>query len=317
MSRERTMRARECVVRTTCVVVSSFRKESCGVRNARFKLLGGEMPQNIRDVMTSNPSTVDAEKSVAYAAKMMRQEDVGLAPIVEGDRLIGMLTDRDIATRIAAEGRDPDQVKVRDVASKQLITIDPGQDLDEALRKMAQHQVRRLPVVEEDGRLVGVVAQADIARDGDDMRTGQLVEEISESGGRMSSMEEQQFPRQVEVEQPQVETMLGEEPQVEERQSEEEGISKVQSSSRVRRKPAAGKRKTAARKSTGTRKRKTASRKRSTAKRATAKKRSTAKRKTTSRKRSTAKRKTTSRKRSTAKRSTTKRRGTAKKRGTA
>src|SRR6266568_2841973 len=341
MSPETTMRAREYVVRTTCVVFSSFRKESCGVRNARFKLLGGEMPQNIRDVMTSNPCTIDAEKSVAYAAKMMLEEDVGLAPIVEGDRLIGMLTDRDIATRIAAEGRDPDRVKVRDVASKQLITIDPGQDLDEALRKMAQHQVRRLPVVEEDGRLVGVVAQADIARDGDDMRTGQLVEEISESGGRMSSMEEQQFPRQVEVEQPQVETLLGEEPQVEERQSEEEGISKVQSSSRGRRKRSATKRKTAARKSTGTRKRKTASRKRSTAKRATAKKRSTAKRKTTSRKRSTAKRstakrrgtakkrstakrkttsrkrstakrKTTSRKRSTAKRSTTKRRGTAK-----
>src|SRR6266498_4253959 len=160
MSRERTMRARECVVRTTCVVVSSFRKESCGVRNARFKLRGGEMRQNIRDVMTSNPCTIDAEKSIAYAAKMMLQEDVGLAPIVEGDRLIGMLTDRDIATRVAAEGRDPDQVKVRDVASKRLITIDPQQDLDEALRKMAKHQVRRLPVVEEDGRLVGVVAQA-------------------------------------------------------------------------------------------------------------------------------------------------------------
>jgi CBS domain-containing protein len=285
------------------------------------------MPQNIRDVMTSNPCTIDAEKSVAYAAKMMLQEDVGLAPIVEGDRLIGMLTDRDIATRLAAEGRNPDQVKVRDVASKQLITIAPGQDLDEALRKMAQHQVRRLPVVEEDGRLVGVVAQADIAREGDDSQTGQLVEEISESGGRMSNIEEVQFPRQVEDEQPQVESLLGQEPQVEERQ-QEEGISKVQSSSRGRRKKrSTAKRKTAAKKSTGTRKRKTASRKRSTAKRSTAKrstakkrgttkKRSTAKRKTTSRKRSTAKRKTTSRKRSTAKRSTAKKRGTAKKRST-
>ena len=137
------------------------------------------MPQNIRDVMTSNPCTIDAEKPVAYAAKMMRDEDVGVAPIVEGDKLIGMLTDRDIATRVVAEGRDPDQVKVRDVASKQLVTIDPQQDLDEALRMMAKHQVRRLPVVEEDGRLVGVVAQADIAREGDDRQTGQLVEEIS------------------------------------------------------------------------------------------------------------------------------------------
>jgi len=157
------------------------------------------MPQNIRDVMTSNPRTIDANETVAYAAKMMREEDVGLAPIVEGDRLIGMLTDRDIATRVTAEGRDPDQVKVRDVASTQLVTVDPRQDLDDALRMMAMHQVRRLPVVEENGRLIGVVAQADIARAGDDSKTGQLVEEISESGGQMSSFEEgQQFPRQVD-----------------------------------------------------------------------------------------------------------------------
>jgi CBS domain-containing protein len=130
--------------------------------------------------MTSNPCSIDADKSVAYAAKMMRDEDVGLAPIVEGDKLIGMLTDRDIAIRVVAEGKDPDQVKARDVASKQVVTIDPQQDLDEALRIMAKHQVRRLPVVEEDGKLVGVVAQADVAREGDDTKTGKLVEEISQ-----------------------------------------------------------------------------------------------------------------------------------------
>jgi CBS domain-containing protein len=138
------------------------------------------MGQSIKDVMTSNPCSIDAEKSVAYAAKMMRDEDVGLAPIVVGDKLIGMLTDRDIAIRVVAEGRDPGQVKVREVASKQVVTIDPQQDLDEALRIMAKHQVRRLPVVEEDGKLVGVVAQADVARTGDDKKTGKLVEEISE-----------------------------------------------------------------------------------------------------------------------------------------
>ena len=138
------------------------------------------MGNSIKDVMTSNPCSIDADKSVAYAAKMMRDEDVGLAPIVEGDKLIGMLTDRDIAIRVVAEGRNPDQVKVRDVASKQVVTIDPQQDLDEALRIMAKHQVRRLAVVEEDGKLVGVVAQADVAREGDDKQTGKLVEEISE-----------------------------------------------------------------------------------------------------------------------------------------
>ena len=111
---------------------------------------------------------------------MMRDEDVGLAPIVEGDRLVGTLTDRDIAIRVVAEGRDPESTTVREVASTELVTIDPSQSLDEALRLMAQHQVRRLPVVEEDGRLVGVLAQADVARHGDDSETGQVVERISQ-----------------------------------------------------------------------------------------------------------------------------------------
>jgi CBS domain-containing protein len=133
----------------------------------------------IRDLMTDNPRTIDAEKPVAYAAKMMRDEDVGLAPIVQGDRLVGTLTDRDIAIRVVAEGRDPESTTVREVASTDVVTIDPEQSLDEALRLMAQHQVRRLPVVEEDGRLVGVLAQADVARHGEDRETGQVVEQIS------------------------------------------------------------------------------------------------------------------------------------------
>jgi CBS domain-containing protein len=104
---------------------------------------------------------------------------VGLAPIVEGDRLVGALTDRDIVTRVVAEGRDPQSVIVREVASTDLVTIDPQQDLDEALRLMASNQIRRLPVVAEDGRLVGVLAQADVARESNEKQTGQLVEEIS------------------------------------------------------------------------------------------------------------------------------------------
>jgi CBS domain-containing protein len=137
------------------------------------------MAKTITDVMSANPCAIDASKPVAYAAKMMKQEDVGLAPIVEGDRLVGALTDRDIVTRVVAEGRDPQSVPVREVASTDLVTIDPQQDLDEALRLMASNQVRRLPVVAEDGRLVGVLAQADIAREAKDKQTGQLVEEIS------------------------------------------------------------------------------------------------------------------------------------------
>ena len=138
------------------------------------------MGKGIRDVMTSNPRTLAADRPVADAAKLMRDEDVGLVPVVEGDRLVGTLTDRDIAIRVVADGRDPESTSVREVASTDLVTIDPEQDLDEALRLMAQHQVRRIPVVEEDGRLVGVVAQADVARQSDDRRTGEVVERISQ-----------------------------------------------------------------------------------------------------------------------------------------
>ncbi len=138
------------------------------------------MAKTIRDLMTSNPCSIDADKPVAYAAKMMRDEDVGLAPIVEGQKLIGTLTDRDIAIRVVAEGKDPESTTVREVATTRLVTVDPEQDLDEALRLMAQNQVRRLPVVEEDGRLAGVVAQADVAKHASDEKTGDLVEQISQ-----------------------------------------------------------------------------------------------------------------------------------------
>ena len=137
------------------------------------------MGKQIRELMTPNPRTVSADSPVVEAARVMRDEDVGIAPIVEGERLVGTITDRDITIRVVAEGKDPQSTNVRDVASTQLVTIDPQQDLDEAVRLMAQHQVRRLPVVEEDGKLVGVVAQADIAREGQDSKTGQVVEEIS------------------------------------------------------------------------------------------------------------------------------------------
>jgi CBS domain-containing protein len=138
------------------------------------------MPQ-IRDLMTENPRTVQPDASAADAAKLMRDDDTGIAPIAEGDgRLVGVVTDRDIAIRVVADDKDAGSTKVSEIASQNLVTIDPQQDLDEVLRLMAQHQVRRLPVVEEDGKLIGIVAQADIARHVDPARTGEVVEEISE-----------------------------------------------------------------------------------------------------------------------------------------
>jgi CBS domain-containing protein len=137
------------------------------------------MADTIRDVMTPDPRTIDSTGSAVDAARLMRDEDVGLIPIVESDRLVGTVTDRDIAVRIVAEGRSPTDTRVADVASRELVTIDPEQSLDEALRLMAKHRVRRLPVVEEDGKLVGIVAQADVAKRATAAKTGEVVEKIS------------------------------------------------------------------------------------------------------------------------------------------
>ena len=137
------------------------------------------MANTVRDAMTENPRAIGRDSTVVEAANIMRDEDVGIVPIVDGDKLVGTLTDRDIAIRVVAEGRDTDTTKAEEVASREIVTIDPQQDLDDALRLMARHQVRRLPVVEEDGKLVGIVAQADIAEHATDEQTGELVEEIS------------------------------------------------------------------------------------------------------------------------------------------
>jgi len=133
----------------------------------------------IKDVMTPNPATVEPSTPVVEAAKIMKQQDVGPVPVCENDRLVGVLTDRDIVLRVVAEGKDPQSTTVGDIASTNLVTVDPQQSLDEALRLMAKHQVRRLPVVEEDGKLAGILAQADVAQQGLDQKTGEVVEQIS------------------------------------------------------------------------------------------------------------------------------------------
>jgi CBS domain-containing protein len=139
------------------------------------------MAKKIREVMTTNPRTVEPTTPIVDAARMMRDEDIGPIPIVENSQCTGILTDRDIVLRVVAEGRDPTTTTVSEVASRDLITIDPEQTLDEAARLMAQHQVRRLPVCEEDGNLVGIIAQADLALTASEKTTGEVVEEISRS----------------------------------------------------------------------------------------------------------------------------------------
>jgi CBS domain-containing protein len=137
------------------------------------------MHKTIQDAMTSNPTTITPDTTVQEAARLLKSEDVGSLPIVEGDRLVGTVTDRDLATRVLAEGKDV-STTVGEIASKDLVTIDPQQSLEEAARLMAQHQLRRLPVCEEDGRLVGILAQADVAQAGHDTLTGETVQKISQ-----------------------------------------------------------------------------------------------------------------------------------------
>jgi CBS domain-containing protein len=128
--------------------------------------------------MTSNPTTCEPTATLVDAAKVMAREDVGPVPIVEGGKLVGLVTDRDIIIRAVAEGRDVTSTSVRDVASKDLVTVTADENLDRALQLMADNQVRRIPVVEGD-RVVGIVSQADVARAADDEKTGEVVQQIS------------------------------------------------------------------------------------------------------------------------------------------
>jgi CBS domain-containing protein len=145
-----------------------------------------EESMKARDIMTANPRCVTTSDSINRAAEIMRDTDVGIVPVVEDSgsmRLAGVVTDRDIAIRIVAEGRGND-VNVGEVMSSGLATVRPDDDLDRVTELMKSEQVRRIPVVDGD-RLVGIIAQADVAREGRDKKTGDVVEHISEpSRGR-------------------------------------------------------------------------------------------------------------------------------------
>lgn len=136
------------------------------------------MHQLIREAMTPGPTTVEPGTTATEAARAMKSGDVGSLPIVEGERLVGMITDRDLAIRVLAEGKGA-ETTVGEIASKDIVTVDPEQSLEEAARLMAEHQIRRLPVTEEDGKLVGILAQADVAQAGHDTLTGETVQQIS------------------------------------------------------------------------------------------------------------------------------------------
>ena len=138
------------------------------------------MGPKVHEVMTDRPRCVTPETPVSEAAQLMKSDDIGSLPILDGEQLAGMVTDRDIVIRAIAE-EGPRGMPVREVASRELVTVKADDDLSTALKLMASQQVRRLPVVDDDNRLVGIVAQADVAVEAKEKAVGEMVEEISKS----------------------------------------------------------------------------------------------------------------------------------------
>jgi CBS domain-containing protein len=137
------------------------------------------MGKNVRDVMATRPRCVTPETSLREVAELMAAEDVGAIPVLEGDRVTAVITDRDIVIRAVAQGKDPRGMPVAEIASTDLVTVRGDQDLSDALRLMAQNQVRRLPVVEDGDRLIGVLSQADVALEVREKAAGEMLEDIS------------------------------------------------------------------------------------------------------------------------------------------
>jgi CBS domain-containing protein len=138
------------------------------------------MSKTVRDAMTSQPVTIEPSASVKSAAELMARQDIGSLPVVdERGSLVGMVTDRDIAIRAVAAGRDAGATQVKEILTSPTVQVIPEDPLDLALELMAKHQVRRLPVV-YDTQLVGVLAQADIAHEAKDKQAGQVLEAISQ-----------------------------------------------------------------------------------------------------------------------------------------
>lgn len=141
-----------------------------------------------QDIMTANPATVTPDTRVRQAAKLMKDHDVGILPVVEREgstKLVGLLTDRDIAIRLVAEGMNPDESEVRALMSANPKTARASDSVKDVMKLMGEQQLRRIPIVDDRGGLVGIVAQADIVIEAsDDDMAKETVEQISRPGGR-------------------------------------------------------------------------------------------------------------------------------------
>jgi CBS domain-containing protein len=139
----------------------------------------------VKDAMSRDVQVASPTQSIRDAAKIMAKIDSGVLPVGENDRLVGMITDRDIAIRAVAEGKAP-TTKVRDIMSDEVLYCFDDQDLDDVAQNMSNTKVRRLPVVNREKRLVGIISLGDVARNEDAGTTGQTISHISEPGGEHS-----------------------------------------------------------------------------------------------------------------------------------
>jgi CBS domain-containing protein len=134
----------------------------------------------VREIMSPQVKIVSPDDSLQWAAQLMEEIDAGALPVGEKDRLVGMLTDRDIAIRAVAKGKRPDRCKVRDVMSSEVRYVYDDESVEDAARNMSHLQVRRLPVLNRDKRLVGIVSLGDLATQDTD-QAGDALHDISES----------------------------------------------------------------------------------------------------------------------------------------
>jgi len=137
----------------------------------------------VSEVMTRDVQTVRPDQPVQQAANFMLSADAGSIPVTEGDRLIGMITDRDIAVRGVAKGHGPDTL-VRELMTNDVVSVRLDEDCEEVASKMSEAQVRRLPVIDEQQRLCGIVSLGDLARETDNETAEQALEGVSQPGGQ-------------------------------------------------------------------------------------------------------------------------------------
>ena len=140
----------------------------------------------VREIMTAQPATCAPDSPLDEVARLMVKHDCGALPVVDGDALAGIVTDRDIVARVVAEGQHPEEKTARDAMTTPALHVTPEDDVEDLLRLMEKNRVRRVVVVDGD-RVVGMVAQADVARHLSELQTGDTVEDISRPTSSASS----------------------------------------------------------------------------------------------------------------------------------